>query len=178
MVNGVTLLSQSNSEAMETLRRALVKNQSPNHNSVTITIARSLLSNTDDSTTTSSSDCFAASENSIDTAIFKLPQLPPHQSSSNLLPEAPPLPNRNLMENCNPVVNKLMLNEKPLSQLRNESYYIATRNTWNTSGQTVRGDNVTNSDVQLSTIGSNNSREKIIIEDEVLDSNLHYQQFQ
>ncbi|PSN38348.1 hypothetical protein C0J52_06939 [Blattella germanica] len=169
-VNGISLLAQSNSDAMETLRRAMLHTEGPIPGVISLTIARRLSSpgpqglnnghqhsqsgrDSVSSLLTSSSgaetfgcgggnksenenytpDNSGTSENSDNTVIF-LPYKDEtdHQSAKSCdksTGSAEPVSSRN------PVIDRLtgqISNQNP-NPLRNESYYRATHETWNTT---------------------------------------------
>ncbi|KAL1138100.1 hypothetical protein AAG570_009794 [Ranatra chinensis] len=136
-VNGISLLGQSNSGAMETLRRALLRTDGPVPGHITLTIARRLNSRsssvssllTDSSANTetfgarieensATGENSGASENSDNTVIF----MPPYKNHIETIAMR------------NPVIDRLTgqsnnLNSHLSNPLRNESYYRATHQT-------------------------------------------------
>ncbi|KYB25547.1 hypothetical protein TcasGA2_TC034318 [Tribolium castaneum] len=137
-VNGISLLQQSNSDAMETLRKAMLHTEGPVPGNITLTIARRAASpganrsfssrgsdpnllNTSSSgelfhsnsndTDPSHSNNSGASGSSTNTVIFN-----PNQNGV----EAKQMQNVAQMHTWNPVLDRLTGNNK---QLRNESYY-------------------------------------------------------
>ncbi|KAI4461048.1 partitioning defective 3 related [Holotrichia oblita] len=193
-VNGISLLQQSNSDAMETLRKAMCHTEGPVPGNITLTIARRASSpgpnrnfthkqsdsihnhtgmlllmlkykkiNKQPSLTASelcqindsepsTTDNSGASVGSTNTVIFN-----PNKSvtSSKSITSQATSP----MNTWNPVLDRLMGNKN--QQLRNESYYRATHDTWNATMFVDRtSPNVTTTTVNLP------SGEPILIEDE------------
>ncbi|CAH1122583.1 unnamed protein product [Ceutorhynchus assimilis] len=173
-VNGISLLQQSNSDAMETLRKAMLHTEGPVPGNITLTIARrasspgssrnrsneSLLNvsqtsqdlynsqeaSTEPSGETSNSN---ASNGSTNTVIYN-----PHQNGM--------VPNQlSPMHTWNPVLERLT--GKP--QLRNESYYKATHDTWSSSMLGNTSIPSFNSSVYSPTVTRTNA-EPVLIEDE------------
>jgi partitioning defective protein 3 len=145
-VNGISLLQQSNSDAMETLRKAMLHTEGPVPGNITLTIARrasspganrsyssrgsdpNLLNSSSSGELYHSSDTdpshsnnSGASGSSTNTVIFN-----PNQNG--LDPKQ--VQNVSQMHTWNPVLDRLTGNNK---QLRNESYYKATHDTWSNS---------------------------------------------
>ncbi|XP_031349365.1 partitioning defective 3 homolog isoform X2 [Photinus pyralis] len=176
-VNGISLLHQSNSDAMETLRKAMLHTEGPVPGSITLTVARKAGSpgptrdasrrNSASGLLKSSSggdlyhsmemdpslsqDNSGASGGSTNTVIYK---------PSTILDNSKPSTNDsfNNMNTWNPVLDRLTGHNK---QLRNESYYMATHDTWSAS---MMGNQ---SMAKLSSPTVNlNSGEMILIEDE------------
>ncbi|CAH1963696.1 unnamed protein product [Acanthoscelides obtectus] len=184
-VNGISLLQQSNSDAMETLKNAIPHTEGPVPGHITLTIARrasspgtsrssdrlnasnntslSSSANELDEKTTESVDNSGqsghsghsgASSGSTNTVIFN----PPNGLGLEKSPSAGQL--MNSMHTWNPVLERLTGNSnKP--QLRNESYYKATHDTWTSSmlGSSSFGNTT-------STIVNIPNNEPILIEDE------------
>ncbi|KAK5645359.1 hypothetical protein RI129_006659 [Pyrocoelia pectoralis] len=175
-VNGISLLHQSNSDAMETLRKAMLHTEGPVPGSITLTIARKAVSpgptrdasrrNSASGLLNSSSggdlyhslemdpsltqDNSGASGGSTNTVIYK----------PSILENSKPSTNDSFsnMNTWNPVLDRLTGHNK---QLRNESYYMATHDTWSAS---MMGNQ---SMAKLSSPTVNiNSGEMILIEDE------------
>ncbi|KAL3268984.1 hypothetical protein HHI36_008070, partial [Cryptolaemus montrouzieri] len=174
-VNGISLLQQSNSDAMEMLRKAMLHTEGPVPGNITLTIGRrapspsvsrnhvnnstpNLLNSNDgpqdnsDSFLNSNSE---ASGSSTNTVIYN-----PYVTNR----DSPKHQNLSPIQNWNPVIDRLVgNNSNKNNQLRNESYYKATHDTWNSSmlGNSQSFDN------QLSTTAANvNGGEPILIEDE------------
>nr|CAD7568685.1 unnamed protein product [Timema californicum] len=152
-VNGISLLRQSNSDAMETLRKAMLQTEGPIPGVISLTIARrvsspglgglsnghlqdksgrdsasSILSGSSGTETfgegkadndTTGHDNSGTSENSDNTVIF-LGKNEDSFNSSNL-------------KTRNPVIDRLTGQIANQNSLRNESYFRATRDTWNTT---------------------------------------------
>ncbi|KAK6617840.1 hypothetical protein RUM43_014068 [Polyplax serrata] len=152
-VNGKSLLSQSNANAMETLRRAMLYMEGPKQGVITLTVARRVSNpgtreNSSYISSTSvdicrDSDGFTpdhsvASEASDSTVIF-LPHDSPfksdrssdaHVNTSNSCPRS----GQKFSSSRNPVIDRLTGHHPniPNNALRNESYYRATHETtWN-----------------------------------------------
>ncbi|KRT85973.1 PDZ domain-containing protein, partial [Oryctes borbonicus] len=174
-VNGISLLQQSNSDAMETLRKAMCHTEGPVPGNITLTIARRASSpgpnrnfnhrpsdsihNTSASELCQSNDSepsvtdhSGTSVGSANTVIFN-----PNKSiaSSKSVTTQPTSP----MNTWNPVLDRLMGNKN--QQLRNESYYRATHDTWNATMFVDQG-----SPTATSTTVNLPSGEPILIEDE------------
>lgn len=146
-VNGISLLQQSNSDAMETLRKAMLHTEGLIPGNITLTIARrapspgpsrdvsteSVLNDTEPSGNENS----GASSGSTNTVIFN-----PQSKDSSRQSLSP-------LHTWNPVLDRLTGYNK---QLRNESYYKAAHDSWNAS-------------VGATTVNVNAS-EPILIEDE------------
>lgn len=140
-VNGISLLQQSNSDAMETLRKAMLHTEGPVPGNITLTIARrasspganrSFSSRGSDPNllnTSSSGELYhsnetepsqsnsGASSSSTNTVIFN-----PNQNGIDMKQAQ----NVSQMHTWNPVLDRLTGNNK---QLRNESYYKVCVNT-------------------------------------------------
>lgn len=179
-VNGVSLLHQSNSDAMETLRKAMLHTEGPVPGNITLTIARrastpngeesfckknasdpNLLNssagednfqqngiNISDGPNTENS---GASGSSTNTVIFN----PYHQKENSVGQTI------KAVRNWNPVIDRLV-NKNQQQQLRNESYYKATHDTWTSSmlsNNTLDCINGTSTTVPI-------ENEPILIEDE------------
>ncbi|KAK9890682.1 hypothetical protein WA026_012033 [Henosepilachna vigintioctopunctata] len=180
-VNGISLLQQSNSDAMETLRKAMLHTEGPVPGNITLTIARrvpsppatgnysvnnsnpNLLSSSEGLDTLPSSDNSESSTNnnsgasgsSTNTVIYN-PYIHNRENSQN----------RNLspIQNWNPVIDRLVgNNSNKNSQLRNESYYKATHDTWSSS--MLANSHSFDGHVTSTTV-SINGGEPILIEDE------------
>ncbi|KAM7346627.1 par-3 family cell polarity regulator isoform 2-T2 [Cochliomyia hominivorax] len=149
-VNGVSLLGQSNAEAMDTLKRAIVNNPGKHPGMITLEVARkiprsassgNILENTNDSSNTS--------ENSGATVIY----LSPEKRSGNK--RNSDSSNSEMNRWSNPVLDRLTggacsgnsgqkgnlnaavasnpvpsVKNSALHALRNDSYYMATNETW------------------------------------------------
>lgn len=177
-VNGISLLQQTNSDAMETLRKAMLHTEGPVPGNITLTIARrasspaanrthrsdpSLVngnsshelyqsSNSNNDTDPSSlTDNSGASGGSTNTVIFN-----PQQNGV----EKQPVNQLSPMHTWNPVLERLTGNSK--QQLRNESYYKATHDTWSASmlANNSSYGNLTSTTLNVTTA------EPILIEDE------------
>ncbi|XP_028144226.1 partitioning defective 3 homolog B isoform X1 [Diabrotica virgifera virgifera] len=197
-VNGISLLQQTNSDAMETLKNAIPHTEGPVPGHITLTIARrvespnnssrknsldSILGNsTGDSQEKSESvNNSGNSGDSANTVIFN-----PHGGIGNISDNKAQV-NTQLngqlsnqlspMHTWNPVLERLTGNGKfQQQQLRNESYYKATHDTWTSSmlGNNSFG-NMSGTTVNIATA------EPILIEDEygsrvLTHSNQHQQQ--
>ncbi|KAJ8975287.1 hypothetical protein NQ317_004423 [Molorchus minor] len=150
-VNGISLLQQSNSDAMETLKNAIPHTEGPVPGHITLTIARrasspganrnnyqnrsneNLLvhSNSGNDLYQSQEKCDSvdnsgASSGSTNTVIFN-----PQNNSGSMQEKSPCNNNLSPMHTWNPVLERLTGNSK--QQLRNESYYKATHDTWSSS---------------------------------------------
>ncbi|XP_060527613.1 partitioning defective 3 homolog B isoform X2 [Cylas formicarius] len=172
-VNGISLLQQSNSDAMETLRKAMLHTEGPVPGNITLTIARRASSpganrnrsNESLLNTSASQDLFNSVENSTEpssensnsntsngstnTVIFN-----PHQNGFDGNLQHHQL---SPMHTWNPVLERLTGKQ----QLRNESYYKATHDTWSSSMMTNNSfGNMTSSTINMGTA------EPILIEDE------------
>ncbi|KAJ3642201.1 hypothetical protein Zmor_025006 [Zophobas morio] len=172
-VNGISLLQQSNSDAMETLRKAMLHTEGPVPGNITLTIARrasspganrsfssrgsdpnllnvsSELYHSND-TEPSHSNHSGASGSSTNTVIFN-----PNQNGVDVKQAQ----NMSQMHTWNPVLDRLTGNNK---QLRNESYYKATHDTWSASMLAANNSygNLTSTTLNLA------PAEPILIEDE------------
>ncbi|XP_069683551.1 partitioning defective 3 homolog isoform X3 [Periplaneta americana] len=207
-VNGISLLAQSNSDAMETLRRAMLHTEGPIPGVISLTIARRAsspgphgLSNGHHSgrdsvssllTSSSGTETFGCgggnkseneaytpdnsgtSENSDNTVIF-LPykdETDHSRESSHLSAKSSDknMSNAESVSSRNPVIDRLtgQISNQNSNPLRNESYYRATHDTWNTtmllSGGAV--DKLTSPTVNLP------SGEMVLIEEEYTPHNL------
>ncbi|GFG33969.1 hypothetical protein Cfor_07519, partial [Coptotermes formosanus] len=209
-VNGISLLAQSNSDAMETLRRAMLHTEGPIPGVISLTIARRAsspaphgLSNghqhpqsgrdSVSSLLTSSSgtetfvlgggnkseneaytpDNSGTSENSDNTVIF-LPykdETDHSRESSHLSAKScdKSTGNADSVTSRNPVIDRLtgQINQNP-NPMRNESYYRATHETWNTTVLLSGGaaEKLTSPTVNLA------SGEMVMIEEEYTPHNL------
>ncbi|KZC07167.1 PREDICTED: partitioning defective 3 homolog [Dufourea novaeangliae] len=136
-VNGVSLLGLSNSDAMETLRRAMLNTNSSVTGVITLTIARRISSydaNEKNLPENLSSHCKLESANSIyisDTTTANEGRV---KEKNNLNSQSDILDNGGLLS-CvtaspwNPVIDRLT-EQYNKNSLRNESYCIATNKTW------------------------------------------------
>nr|CAD7257930.1 unnamed protein product [Timema shepardi] len=168
-VNGISLLRQSNSDAMETLRKAMLQTEGPIPGVISLTIARrvsspglgglsnghlqdksgrdsasSILSGSSGTETfgegkadndTTGHDNSGTSENSDNTVIF-LGKNEDSFNSSNLSGKSITRitsENTRPPETRNPVIDRLTGQIANQNSLRNESYFRATRDTWNTT---------------------------------------------
>ncbi|CAH1156234.1 unnamed protein product [Phaedon cochleariae] len=170
-VNGISLLQQSNSDAMETLKSAIPSTEGPVPGHITLAVARrasspdssvkdasgdSLDNHSQEKSDSNSVDNSGTSGGSTNTVIFN-----PQGVVSNIS-EISQNGNSNVMSpmhTWNPVLERITGNSKQQQQLRNESYYKATHDTWTTSmlGNTSYGN---------STIVNMIPAEPILIEDE------------
>ncbi|CAG9862456.1 unnamed protein product [Phyllotreta striolata] len=190
-VNGISLLQQSNSDAMETLKNAIPHTEGPVPGHITLTVARraespnnsSRKNSTDNLLGNSASDSHektdsvnnsGTSGDSANTVIFN-PRggisTSSHNSSGSIPSQGSadsgnkPLVNGqnqlSPMHTWNPVLERLTGNNKFSQQLRNESYYKATHDTWTSSmlGNNSYG-NLSGATVNIATA------EPILIEDE------------
>ncbi|KAG5889507.1 hypothetical protein JTB14_008996 [Gonioctena quinquepunctata] len=153
-VNGISLLQQTNSDAMETLKNAIPHTEGPVPGHITLTIARRVSSPGVTAKESVEGQPFQQFRSgSTNTVIFN-PQggvgNVPERSPGQLSP----------MQTWNPVLERLTGSTKQ-QQLRNESYYKATHDTWTSSmlGNTSFG-NMTSTTVNMATA------EPILIEDE------------
>nr|XP_022910657.1 partitioning defective 3 homolog isoform X2 [Onthophagus taurus] len=169
-VNGVSLLQQTNSDAMETLRKAMCHTEGPVPGNITLTIARrasspgpnrntnhpsseNLQSHESDPSLTDHSN---ASSGSTGTVIFNPNKSPPGKQHQIIQPLSP-------LHTWNPVLERLTgnKNQQQQQQLRNESYYRATHDTWNaTMFNDHLSPNITTTSLSLP------NSEPILIEDE------------
>lgn len=159
-VNGISLLGQSNSNAMDTLRKTMVHKQGQYPKMITLQVARRVTrarpNSTIDSHEQSNNSTSSASEQSGKTVIYVSPdkghhqQQPQQQLQPHLKATEPnPQPHRAISTNrwSNPVLDRLtggtghtipssqsqQTNQQRLamaSGLRNDSYYMATNDTW------------------------------------------------
>nr|XP_050865810.1 partitioning defective 3 homolog isoform X1 [Vespula vulgaris] len=136
-VNGVSLLGLSNSDAMETLRRAMLNTNSSVTGVITLTIARRLSSyDTNDKNIIEnmSSHCKIESSNSIYISDSTKVNDGRVKEKNNLNSQSETLDNAGLLS-CvtaspwNPVIDRLT-EQYNKNSLRNESYCIATNKTW------------------------------------------------
>ncbi|XP_057664576.1 partitioning defective 3 homolog isoform X2 [Diorhabda carinulata] len=177
-VNGISLLQQTNSDAMETLKNAIPHTEGPVPGHITLTIARKVESpitgsrknSVDNILNTSGGDSQEKSDNSVnnsgdsaDTVIFNphggMGNISEGKSQINTNGHVSPL---SPMHTWNPVLERLTGNGKfQQQQLRNESYYKATHDTWSSSmlGNNSFG-NMSSATVNVATA------EPILIEDE------------
>lgn len=136
-VNGVSLLGLSNSDAMETLRRAMLNTNSSVTGVITLTIARRLSSydaNDKNIIENMSSHCKIESSNSIYISDSTKINDGRVKEKNNLNSQSETLDNAGLLS-CvtaspwNPVIDRLT-EQYNKNSLRNESYCIATNKTW------------------------------------------------
>lgn len=155
-VNGISLLNQSNSDAMENLRKTMCHNEGPVPGNITLTIARRAFSpalnrslgnphetsfgsnksreiysmkstDSDNSGGSVNTIIYNPLNKSLDSSKGSLNKsIQSHQSGSSPVTHA-----HSPMNTWNPVLDRLMGNTN--KQLRNESYYKATNDTWNAS---------------------------------------------
>ncbi|XP_077555269.1 par-3 family cell polarity regulator isoform X4 [Haemaphysalis longicornis] len=158
-INGTSLLGMTNSQAMETLRRAMTQGEGPNPNAITLTIARRVpsqdvaenlrfeegfLSSGDSfsvhlrSDSLLSSDSTAASSSCENLSVSgNSGRTPDHSTSGNsentvvYVPKQPP-PVHDYGYGRNPVLERLMGQSAGTlpSNLRNESYLRASHDSW------------------------------------------------
>ncbi|XP_025835451.1 partitioning defective 3 homolog isoform X2 [Agrilus planipennis] len=179
-VNGVSLLHQSNSDAMETLRKAMLHTEGPVPGSITLTIARRASSpgpNRNNSRRSSSAELLNSSTGSDiyrpnDSETSRNESSEPSGGSSNTViynprkhshTESSIIPNNqnfSPMQTWNPVLDRLTNHNK---QLRNESYYIATHDTWTTSMLAAGNQSLAKGPPQTVNL---NSGETILVEDD------------
>ncbi|KOC65588.1 Partitioning defective 3 like protein B [Habropoda laboriosa] len=162
-VNGVSLLGLSNSDAMETLRRAMLNTNSSVTGVITLTIARRISSydtNEKNLPESLSSHCKLESANSIYISESTKASEGRVKEKNNLNSQTDVLDNGGLLS-CvtaspwNPVIDRLT-EQYNKNSLRNESYCIATNKTWIESV----------SNVKKITIGQRDDRtEPVLLED-------------
>lgn len=162
-VNGVSLLGLSNSDAMETLRRAMLNTNSSVTGVITLTIARRISSydgNDKNLSENLSSHCKLESANSIYISDSTKGNEGRVKEKNNLNSQSDILDNGGLLS-CvtaspwNPVIDRLT-EQYNKNSLRNESYCIATNKTWIES----------TSNVKKITIGQRDDRaEPVLLED-------------
>lgn len=147
-VNGISLLGQSNADAMDTLRRAMLQTGGNNPGVIILKIARRASSRPDSTIIENSeqnlinSSGTNSSEQSGSTVIFLTPT-PSNDKTSNMghKSQNSKTPQDNVKRWSNPVIDKLTGGSgmgtrlstliQPLpSGLRNDSYYMATNDTW------------------------------------------------
>ncbi|KAL1421158.1 hypothetical protein MTO96_023328 [Rhipicephalus appendiculatus] len=136
-INGISLLGMTNSQAMETLRRAMTQGEGPNPNAITLTIARRVPSQDVaenlrfEEGFLSSGDSFSSQGGSGRT--------PDHSTSGNsentvvyVPKQPPPPPVHEYGYGRNPVLERLMGQSSGTlpSNLRNESYLRASHDSW------------------------------------------------
>lgn len=144
-VNGISLLGQSNAEAMETLRRAMLKTGGKYPGMITLTIARRI-SRSNSSTEQIDTDNSNTSEKSGATVIYLNSENTRERDNFSI--DSKSAMNNSIRLNdmtnkrwSNPVLDRLTggsgnnINTNRPSPLmthglRNESYYIATNDTW------------------------------------------------
>ncbi|XP_063705106.1 partitioning defective 3 homolog isoform X2 [Culicoides brevitarsis] len=141
-VNGVSLLGQSNAEAMDTLRRAMLHTGGKYPGSITLTVARRIsrpasigdpLEGDHNSTTSENSGATVVYLNSSDTK-DKL-----NASDSSMNRWSNPVLDR-LTGGTGCVPGSARPTMKPsTSAMRNESYYMATNETWSPTGLQLNG---------------------------------------
>ncbi|XP_076242159.1 partitioning defective 3 homolog isoform X2 [Calliopsis andreniformis] len=136
-VNGVSLLGLSNSDAMETLRRAMLNTNSSVTGVITLTIARRISSydaNEKNLPENLSSHCKLESANSVYISDSTKANEGRVKEKNNLNSQSDILDNGGLLS-CvtaspwNPVIDRLT-EQYNKNSLRNESYCIATNKTW------------------------------------------------
>lgn len=162
-VNGVSLLGLSNSDAMETLRRAMLNTNSSLTGVITLTIARRISSydgNEKNLSENLSSQCKLESANSIYISDSTKASEGRVKEKNNLNSQSDILDNGGLLS-CvmaspwNPVIDRLT-EQYNKNSLRNESYCIATNKTWIEPA----------SNVKKITIGQRDDRaEPVLLED-------------
>lgn len=142
-VNGVSLLGQSNAEAMDTLRRAMLHTGGKYPGSITLTVARRISRPASIGDPLDSEHNSTTSENSGATVVYLNSNDKMNMSDSSM--------NRW----SNPVLDRLTggtglqnpgsarpTKPSPLpSAMRNESYYMATNETWSPTGMHLNGSN-------------------------------------
>lgn len=139
-VNGISLLGQSNADAMDTLRRAMLQTGGKNPGVIVLKIARRASSRPSSQVIENGDQNFAdtsatnSSEQSGSTVIY----LSPNENKSSL---SPMTPQENGKRWSNPVLDRLtggngvgtrhstLMQQLP-NGLRNDSYYMATNDTW------------------------------------------------
>lgn len=147
-VNGISLLGQSNADAMDTLRRAMLQTGGNNPGVIVLKIARrassrpgsTIIENGEQNVIDSSGT--NSSEQSGSTVIYLSPT-PSNDKNSNVVQKShsPTTPQENGKRWSNPVIDRLTggngMGTRPstLMQpipggLRNDSYYMATNDTW------------------------------------------------
>ncbi|XP_055915372.1 partitioning defective 3 homolog isoform X2 [Eupeodes corollae] len=151
-VNGVSLLGQSNAEAMETLRRAMVNTPGKHPGVITLSVARKITrshSSGDILESSSTNDSSNTSENSGATVIYLSPDKKDNRDMNRW---SNPVLDRLTGGVCSSNSNQNRRLPPPLSNtvphgLRNESYYMATNDTWSPSIQSpqMHGTHVNNS---------------------------------
>ncbi|CAD1478141.1 unnamed protein product, partial [Heterotrigona itama] len=133
-INGVSLLGLSNSDAMETLRRAMLNTNSPVTGVITLTIARRISSYDKNLSENLSSQCKLESANSIYISDTTKASEGRVKEKNSLNSQTDILDNGGLLS-CvtaspwNPVIDRLT-EQYNKNSLRNESYCIATNKTW------------------------------------------------
>ncbi|XP_076180529.1 partitioning defective 3 homolog [Ptiloglossa arizonensis] len=162
-VNGVSLLGLSNSDAMETLRRAMLNTNSSVAGVITLTIARRISSydgNEKNLSENLTPHCKLESANSIYISDSTKANEGRVKEKNNLNSQADILDNGGLLS-CvtaspwNPVIDRLT-EQYNKNSLRNESYCIATNKTWIEPA----------SNVKKITIGQRDDRvEQVLLED-------------
>lgn len=147
-VNAISLLGQSNADAMDTLRRAMLQTGGNNPGVIVLKIARrassrpgsTIIENAEQNVIDSSGT--NSSEQSGSTVIYLSPT-PLNDKNSNMVPKShsPTTPQENGKRWSNPVIDRLTggngMGTRPSSLmqpipvgLRNDSYYMATNDTW------------------------------------------------
>ncbi|XP_037921001.1 partitioning defective 3 homolog B isoform X5 [Hermetia illucens] len=126
-INGISLLGQSNADAMETLRRAMIHTTGKIPGVITLTIARKIVRPHSSGDLLDQNDSSNTSENSGKTVIYLSPDK--KEVKDNLNRWSNPVLDRLTGGVCSNPGNK---RPSPLMThgLRNESYYIATNDTW------------------------------------------------
>jgi partitioning defective protein 3 len=146
-VNGISLLGQSNAEAMDTLRRAMLQTGGKNPGVIVLKIARrassrpssTVIENGEQNVVDSSGT--NSSEQSGSTVIYLSPASQTDKNSNLIQSNTSPMtPQENVKRWSNPVIDRLTggtgMGTRPSSLmqcpggLRNDSYYMATNDTW------------------------------------------------
>ncbi|XP_031627104.1 partitioning defective 3 homolog isoform X4 [Contarinia nasturtii] len=146
MVNGVSLLGQSNAEAMATLRKTMVHLPGKYPKMITLQVARRIIrpNSTIEAHELSNNSTSSASEQSGKTVIYLSPDKNNHTESMHIMKNGNSSSQRSMNRWSNPVLDRLTggvvnhVNQKPngmphlavSSGLRNDSYYMATNDTW------------------------------------------------
>lgn len=145
-VNGISLLGQSNADAMDTLRRAMLQTGGKNPGIIVLKIARrassrpssTVIENNDQNVIDSSET--NSSEQSGSTVIYLSPAS--IDKNANILQKSPVTPQENGKRWSNPVLDRLtggngmatrpstLMQQTLPNNLRNDSYYMATNDNW------------------------------------------------
>ena len=144
-VNGISLLGQSNADAMDTLRRAMLQTGGMNPGVIVLKVARrapsrpsSTVENNEQNVIDSSGT--NSSEQSGSTVIYLSPVLT--DKNANILQKSPMTPPDNGKRWSNPVLDRLtggsgmgtrpstLMQQALPNGLRNDSYYMATNDNW------------------------------------------------